>query len=328
MSFQAVAWALNDAPGIKPSWVAVLVVLAEAADDDGCGAWPAQDTIAYKVRKSSRQVRNDLADLERAGVIRRGDQRRVAYIPNDRRPVVYDLAMERRRDDVPPWAKHQDITGGSTVPPVPEPTGNLLPPGEGAAGSVVPSGRKPTTERPEVDFLQPPQNHPDPSHPALEETTITDTTGTGWDGMGWDDTTQNPNDETDVIYAIMTDHQVSSTLWPTGDTLSRCAKGIQWLTSSGYSVTDITQGIRARGSLAASDIKKPDLVLLQRLRDLADRGPAPQLATPTQPANPVPTRCYSGCVNGRAICGPECPDDCTSLHDPIGPACTHTGPRT
>ncbi|GIJ26504.1 hypothetical protein Vqi01_16660 [Micromonospora qiuiae] len=38
-----------------------------------------------------------IVTLAALGLIRRGDQRHTAFLPTDRLPVVYDLAMERRR---------------------------------------------------------------------------------------------------------------------------------------------------------------------------------------------------------------------------------------
>ncbi|MFC4087619.1 MULTISPECIES: helix-turn-helix domain-containing protein [Micromonospora] len=104
MSLEAIVWALHDAPDVPPSCLAVLLGLANHAHSDGRGAHPSQERLAHYARKSVRSVRNDLAELQRRGLIRRGDQRHPAFVPADRRPVVWDLAIERRR----------------TVPPAPE----------------------------------------------------------------------------------------------------------------------------------------------------------------------------------------------------------------
>lgn len=98
MSVQAIAWALEEAPLSKGSHLPVLLALANQADADGKHAFPGHATIAWESRKSTAQVRKDLAAMEADGVIRRGNQAVVSYIAADRRPVVWDLAMERKRD--------------------------------------------------------------------------------------------------------------------------------------------------------------------------------------------------------------------------------------
>lgn len=98
MSVEAIAWVLNEAADVPSSAVAALIGLANHATPDGRNAYPTQKLLARYARKSDRQVRRDLADLEARGLIRRGDQRIVEHIPIDRRPVVYDLVMARRKD--------------------------------------------------------------------------------------------------------------------------------------------------------------------------------------------------------------------------------------
>ncbi|OKI53801.1 helix-turn-helix domain-containing protein [Micromonospora sp. CB01531] len=97
MSIEAVSWALSEAPDVPPSCLAVLIGLANHAHADGRGAFPSQERLAFYARKSVRAVRNDLAELARVGLIRRGDQRHASLLPADRRPIVWDLAMQRRR---------------------------------------------------------------------------------------------------------------------------------------------------------------------------------------------------------------------------------------
>jgi hypothetical protein len=94
MSLEAVGWALRDAPGVPAQCVGVLVGLADHADKHGRGAYPSAGTLAAYARKSERQVRYDLRMLVEAKLIRPGDQSAVVKYPPNRRPVVYDLAME------------------------------------------------------------------------------------------------------------------------------------------------------------------------------------------------------------------------------------------
>lgn len=112
MSIEAMVWALNDAPVADMSQLVVLLGLANHADRDGRYSWPAQKTLAGYGRCSIRTVRRKLADLEAAGIIRRGDQAAVAHFPADSRPVVWDLVFGQ--DDRP-----DTMAGGSsvTVPP-------------------------------------------------------------------------------------------------------------------------------------------------------------------------------------------------------------------
>ncbi|SIN14307.1 helix-turn-helix domain-containing protein [Micromonospora cremea] len=166
MSVEAVSWALNDAPDVPPSCLAVLIGLANHAHANGRAAYPSQERLAHYARKSTRSIRSDLATLERLGIIRRGDQRHVSHLPTDRRPVVWDLAMERRRtvpDSLDSFAEPQ--SGRPTE--VPEPVDNR----PEARFPPVPTDRKRAPKRPEADFrsgrkqtsTEPSLNHQEPS---------------------------------------------------------------------------------------------------------------------------------------------------------------------
>lgn len=100
MSIQAMNWVLEQAPITEEHrhLFPVLMALANAADEDGTGAFPSKASISWQTRKSERAVTNDLRTLEKKAIIRRGNQARAHYLSADRRPVVYDLAMERSRD--------------------------------------------------------------------------------------------------------------------------------------------------------------------------------------------------------------------------------------
>jgi len=162
LSIEALTWALNDAPDVPPSCLAVLIGLANHAHANGRAAFPSQERLAFYARKSVRSVQNDLKTLEALGLIRRGDQRHTAFLPADRRPVVWDLAMERRRPlpgALDPFAEPQ--SGRPTQ--APEPVDN-----RGEAGfapvadrgearfrtgrSVLPNGAKRASERGEACF--------------------------------------------------------------------------------------------------------------------------------------------------------------------------------
>lgn len=93
MSFEAVLWATNDAPIANVNEFAVLTMLAEKADPDGCNAFPSRPTIAARTTVDPKTVLRALQAMEARGLIAQGDQRAADYIRADRRPVVYDLLI-------------------------------------------------------------------------------------------------------------------------------------------------------------------------------------------------------------------------------------------
>lgn len=111
-------WAMESAPVSDPTQVLLLISLAAKADDDGTRSWPSAAWLAERARCSVRSVRRHMAELEQAGVIRRGDQSSVQHLRGDRRPVVWDLAMEAestpRGDIVAP----RQVTPGQSVTPL------------------------------------------------------------------------------------------------------------------------------------------------------------------------------------------------------------------
>lgn len=95
MSLRALTWAIYDiAPNLTDaSAYRILLVLADEADNDGRGVYLSSATIAERTGLSQRTVATKLKELEAMGIIRRGDQNLVAYLPANRRPVVRDLNM-------------------------------------------------------------------------------------------------------------------------------------------------------------------------------------------------------------------------------------------
>ncbi|GGZ29757.1 helix-turn-helix domain-containing protein [Streptomyces nitrosporeus] len=93
MSFEAVLWATNDAPIANVNEFAVLMMLAEKADPDGCNAFPSRPTIAARTTVDPKTVLRALQSMETRGLIAQGDQRAAEYIRADRRPIVYDLLI-------------------------------------------------------------------------------------------------------------------------------------------------------------------------------------------------------------------------------------------
>lgn len=97
------AWALAQRLVTDPSARHVLLCLANYADKDGKAAFPSATSLSDDTGLAVRTVRYKLEQLQEAGVIRPGNQAiAAAYIDRgDRRPVVYDLSMERGAADAP-----------------------------------------------------------------------------------------------------------------------------------------------------------------------------------------------------------------------------------
>jgi predicted RNA-binding Zn-ribbon protein involved in translation (DUF1610 family)/DNA-binding MarR family transcriptional regulator len=93
------AWALDhqQTGALAPEVRLVLVALADHADPTGKGAWPAASTLAGRLGVTVRSVRRSLSALEQLRLIGRGDQRVVSHVRKDRRPVVWDLAVDGRQ---------------------------------------------------------------------------------------------------------------------------------------------------------------------------------------------------------------------------------------
>jgi hypothetical protein len=150
MSREAIGWVLRDAPGVPAQCVSVLIGLAEHADKAGRSAYPSAATLSAYARKSERQVRYDLSLLTEAKLIRPGDQSRTADLPVNRRPVVYDLAMERTQAlEVQPTAPQGGVQSTSGV----QPTAPLQPTAPQTADDLQePNGVQPTAPQDALDL--------------------------------------------------------------------------------------------------------------------------------------------------------------------------------
>ena len=127
MSNIALSWAFKCHVG-NASAKAVLVYLADRADDDGTAAYPKIATIVNITELSERTVRTALKTLQERGFIRRGDQRyaRLGKGGRNRLPqycqIVWDLAVESDPSTLE-WikethtAEHDPKTMGNTVDP-------------------------------------------------------------------------------------------------------------------------------------------------------------------------------------------------------------------
>ncbi|WP_223532133.1 helix-turn-helix domain-containing protein [Pseudomonas sp. BF-R-30] len=92
----------------------VLLCLANYAGSNGAGAFPSASTLAQDTGLSERTVRYKLDDLEKVGLIQKGNQAIAAvHIDrHDRRPVVYDLQLSRGANPAPRAKRGADDTTG------------------------------------------------------------------------------------------------------------------------------------------------------------------------------------------------------------------------
>lgn len=103
MSLRATTWALYEVgPEVADPYARLmLLVLADHADHDGRGAGLSKATLARFVGCGETTVYRRLRALERDGLIVRGDQGIVAYLPADKRPTVWDLPLVRGASRAP-----------------------------------------------------------------------------------------------------------------------------------------------------------------------------------------------------------------------------------
>jgi hypothetical protein len=149
VSLRAILWALNDAPVQDPQDVLILVAMADHAHEDGTASWASKDTIAKKARCSESTVKRRVRALESAGVIRPGDQQLVAHLRADRRPRVWDLALDAQSQTVTEPVDNSASTGGHTGGQADPPyaTGGQIRPPRGVIAVTPEPSTKPTTEK-------------------------------------------------------------------------------------------------------------------------------------------------------------------------------------
>ena len=142
------SWVMNEAPVEDARQLLILYALADRAHDDGTCAWPSQEWIAERARCTSRTVRNHLQKLEDDGLISRGDQQHVAHIRKDRRPIVWDLNLDKVRPEI--------MTGRKSSVERPETC-------DTTAGNLASNDRKQLFP---TNHPKPSMNHPEPSSDA------------------------------------------------------------------------------------------------------------------------------------------------------------------
>lgn len=115
VSLAAMLWALNEAQVTDPVAKLILIAMGDHANPQGQGCYAAQSTLAAQALCTDRTVRTHISEMERAGVIRRGDQQMVDHFRPDRRPVVWDLAMTSR-PEISSGRKLTTVTAGNSRP--------------------------------------------------------------------------------------------------------------------------------------------------------------------------------------------------------------------
>ena len=86
------SWVIDDAP-VPTALFPVLMVIARRCDENGRGSYQSVPTIAEKTGKSSDQVRRDIRDLKKLGLLLPGDDALVNHIDPWKRPQVYDVPL-------------------------------------------------------------------------------------------------------------------------------------------------------------------------------------------------------------------------------------------
>ena len=167
MSNIALSWAFKCHVG-NASAKAVLVYLADRADDDGTAAYPKIATIVNITELSERTVRTALKTLQERGFIRRGDQRyaRLGKGGRNRLPqycqIVWDLAVESDPSTLE-WikethtAEHDPKTMCNTVDPA---ASTIMENGESKDVTPENAGTKPISSTANLAGLE---NDPEPA---------------------------------------------------------------------------------------------------------------------------------------------------------------------
>jgi hypothetical protein len=103
LSIQAMAWAIQQQEVTEPVTRFVLLCLANYAGSDGNSACPSVLRLARDTGLSERAVQLHLRKLESLALIRKGNPAFAAAKISraDRRPVVYNILIERGAPDAP-----------------------------------------------------------------------------------------------------------------------------------------------------------------------------------------------------------------------------------
>jgi len=157
MSVQAMTWALGQQVVTEASARHVLLCLANYAGPDGKGAFPSVATLCTDTGLSARTVQSKLRELEKQGIISRGNQQLVsAYIRRaDQRPVCYDIDLSRGAMAAPRVEHSGGVERGAMAAPRAERGAN-----DDATGcNLRHDGVQMTTERGAAAAPDPSMNH-------------------------------------------------------------------------------------------------------------------------------------------------------------------------
>lgn len=108
VSVRAIAWVLDDAP-CPADLLPVLTAIARRCDEHGKGSYQSAQTIGEKTGKSEAQVRRDIANLRKLGLVKSGDAAKPAHLPAGKRPAVYDLPLDLKGPK--PIKESRNVTG-------------------------------------------------------------------------------------------------------------------------------------------------------------------------------------------------------------------------
>lgn len=122
-------WGVKDAPVADVEEHAVLTVMADEADEDGCGVLLSTRTIGLRAKVSEKTVQRRLDDMLGRGLLGLGDQSKALYIRADRRPIVYDLLIPYSAYSARAIARVNEGRAGKGLPPLtPETRPDIAPP--------------------------------------------------------------------------------------------------------------------------------------------------------------------------------------------------------
>lgn len=100
MSLKATIWVMDEAPAKSFEEIIVLYALANGADEHGRSTWLQQERVARRIGCSLEEVTGHLEELERRGVISKGNQEIVSHYPEEDRPTVWDLNLLAARKEM------------------------------------------------------------------------------------------------------------------------------------------------------------------------------------------------------------------------------------
>lgn len=147
-------WA-KSAPAADTYERIILFTLAEAADNDGTGAWESIGTLAEIALCDTETIKRRLKAMVERGLIGRGDQRLVEHYRADRRPVVYDLLVPRSRFSDDDWHRYvvtkRSRAGQAAIAEADRPDIEALPEGETGRARRSDAGKPNPKRRPKKD---------------------------------------------------------------------------------------------------------------------------------------------------------------------------------